>query len=119
MFIRRSLLWGITAHNNVEAGASSGGASHAPRCKQGKNRAPMNESRWRVELKAAATDKDVLNVARDYVALLAGEHLEDLPRDLRPGPLPNWEGVSEWALKLVQAGLSLAPNEAGVARPRE
>ncbi len=79
----------------------------------------MNESRWRVELKAAATDKDVLNVARDYVALLAGEHLEDLPRGLRPGPLSNCEEISEWALKLVQASLSLAPNEAGVAHLRD
>jgi hypothetical protein len=81
--------------------------------------APMKESRWRVELQAAATDKDVLNVARDYVALLAGENMDDLPRDLRPGPLAHCEEISEWALKLVQASLSLGPNEAGVARLRD
>ena len=33
--------------------------------------APMRAGRWRNELDATLTDKDVLNVARDYVAFLA------------------------------------------------
>jgi hypothetical protein len=80
--------------------------------------APMKESRWRIELKDAATDKDVLDVARLYVASLA-EQMDDLPRDLRPGPIANCEEISEWALKLVQASLSLGSEEAGVARLRD
>ncbi len=80
--------------------------------------APMKESRWRMELKAAFTDNDVLDVARLYVASLA-EHMDDLPRDLRPGPIANCGEISEWALKLVQANLSLYSHEAGVARLRE
>lgn len=76
--------------------------------------APFNESRWPDELHAAATDKDVLNVARNYVALLASEELQALPRDLKPGPLATCGDVADWALTLVQASLSLHPDESGV-----
>jgi hypothetical protein len=79
----------------------------------------MNEGRWRVELKAAATDEDVLNVSRDYVAFLTGEDMGELPRDLRPGSLSSCGEISEWALKLVQASLSLSADAAGVARLRD
>jgi hypothetical protein len=81
--------------------------------------APMKASRWRGELNAAATDKDVLNVARDYVAFLAGDELLSLPNDLKPGQLGSCEEISTWALTLVQASLTMNPAIAGTGLLRE
>jgi hypothetical protein len=65
----------------------------------------MRKSRWRGELEAATTDKDVLNVARDYVALLSREEFLSLPADCRPGKLTTCDDVVAAALKLVRENL--------------
>jgi hypothetical protein len=75
--------------------------------------APLRESRWRSELEAARTDKDVLNVARDYVALLGSSELHTLPNELKPIQITSCAEISDWALRLVQASLSLHPDVAG------
>lgn len=64
--------------------------------------APMRKSRWQSELEAATTSKDVLNVTRDYVALLTRDEVALLPRGCRPMNVETEKDVNEWALRLVQ-----------------
>jgi hypothetical protein len=100
--------------HSVIGAVSSCNPARFPQRQQGKNMAPFSESRWPGELKAAATDTDVLEVAREYVAFLAKGELEALPPDLKLGPLETCKDVAEWALKLVQSSLALRPDESGV-----
>jgi hypothetical protein len=79
----------------------------------------MQESRWRGELKAAASDEDVLDVARRYVASLAVGHIVPLPRELTPETIETCEEVAEWALKLVQASLTFGRDETAVQYLRD
>jgi hypothetical protein len=79
----------------------------------------MRSSRWRSELDATTTDKDVLNVARDYVAFLAGDEMKLLPNDLKPGQLGSCQEIANWALTLVQASLTINPEFAGTQLLRE
>jgi hypothetical protein len=62
----------------------------------------MRKSRWLAELEAASTEKDVVNTARDFVALLTRDEVALLPRGCRP-PSPNTsKDINEWAVRLVQ-----------------
>jgi hypothetical protein len=79
----------------------------------------MRAGRWRNELDATLNDKDVLNVARDYVAFLAADELLSLPNDLKPGQLESCAEIADWALRLVQASLSLNSEMAGTELLRE
>jgi hypothetical protein len=64
--------------------------------------APMRKSRWLAELDAAATEKDVVNSARDFVALLTRDEVALLPRGSRPTSPGNAKDVNEWAVRLVR-----------------
>jgi hypothetical protein len=64
--------------------------------------APMRKGRWHSELELAVTPKDVLNVARDYAALLTHDEIALLPRGCRPAAIETLEQINEWALRLVQ-----------------
>ena len=65
----------------------------------------MRKSRWRSELDAATTEKEVLNTAKDYVAFLARSELDQLPKDFKVGPLESCMDVTDLALRLVQASM--------------
>ena len=69
---------------------------------------PMRKARWREELDAAATEKDVINVVRDYVALLSRDDLRAMPEASRPGVIATAEEIAEWAVTLVREQLELA-----------
>jgi hypothetical protein len=73
----------------------------------------MSKERWREELAAAASEKDILNVVRDYVALLSRDELELLPGEARPGIIRTAEEISEWAVKLVRDQLAIIAASAG------
>ena len=81
--------------------------------------APMRKSRWRDELEAATTDKDVVNVARDFVALLAREELASLPKNCQPVSIETCEDIAQWALRLVQESLNYHSETAGIQLLRE
>lgn len=81
--------------------------------------APMRKSRWHSELEAATTDKDVLNVARDYVAMIAREEFLSIPVACRPGRIASCDDVMNAALKLVQESLKTATESEGVKVLRE
>jgi hypothetical protein len=68
--------------------------------------ARMFKSPWRSALEAAATEDDVVHVAREYVATLARERLHLLPQNCRPGPIETCADVAEWAMRLVQECLN-------------
>ena len=74
----------------------------------------MRETRWRGELDAAATEKDVLNVARDYVAFLARSEIELLPPGFKMGPLETCTDVGDLALRLVQASMRFESESEGL-----
>jgi hypothetical protein len=64
--------------------------------------APMHKDRWRAELDAATGEKDVVNVARDFIAFLSRAELATLRREVRPGPIDNGDDVAMWAVTLVR-----------------
>ena len=73
---------------------------------------PMRKARWREELDAAATEKDVIDVVHDYVALLSRDDLSAMPEASRPGMIATAEQVAEWAVTLVRGQLAhAAPGE--------
>ena len=74
----------------------------------------MKEIRWRSELDAATTEKDVLNVARDYVAFLARSEVELLPRGFKMGPLESCTDVGDLALRLVKASMHFESESEGL-----
>jgi hypothetical protein len=74
----------------------------------------MRKSRWRGELDAATTEKEVLNTARDYVAFLARGELAYLPKDFKLGPLDTCLDITDLALRLVQAGMHFESQSEGL-----
>lgn len=76
--------------------------------------APMRKSRWRSELDAATTEKDVLNIARDYVAFLARGELASLPSDFKLGPIDSCLDITELALRLVRESMNYDSESAGL-----
>jgi hypothetical protein len=69
--------------------------------------APMQKDRWRAELDAATGEKDVVNVARDFVAFLSRAELASLRREARPGPIDNGDDIALWAVTLVREQFSV------------
>jgi hypothetical protein len=56
---------------------------------------------WQSRLDEAATDDEVLDVAREYVARFTFEDLARLPDHCRPGPLDTREEISRYARVLL------------------
>jgi hypothetical protein len=79
----------------------------------------MRKERWREELAAAATEKDVINVVRDYVALLTSDDVAAMPGGSRPGLIATTEQIAEWAVKLVREQLALVAASEGVEVMRD
>ena len=53
------------------------------------------KSPWRTALESAATEDDVVRVARDYLATLTREQVGLLPQNCRPGPIETCADVAE------------------------
>lgn len=68
--------------------------------------APMHKDRWRTELDAATGEKDVVNVARDFVSFISRAELATLRREARPGPIDHGDDVAQWAVILVREQFS-------------
>ncbi len=83
------------------------------------NMAPMRKGRWQSELEAATTSKDVVNVARDYAALLTRDEIALLPRGCRPMNIETEKDVNEWALRLVQQCLVNHPDISAIGLLQE
>lgn len=81
--------------------------------------ARMRKSRWRSELDAATTEKDVLNTARDYVAFLARAELASLSGSFKVGPIESCVDVTELALRLVQESMNYDSASAGLRLLRD
>lgn len=75
---------------------------------------PMRKERWREELAAAASEKDVVNVVRDYIALLSHDELSTLPGNARPGLVRSGEDIAGWAVNLVRSQLASIAQSEGV-----
>jgi len=74
----------------------------------------MRKSRWRAELDAATTEKEVLNTAKDFVAFLARNELASLPKNFKLGPLDSCLDVTDLALRLVQASMHYESESEGL-----
>lgn len=74
----------------------------------------MQKERWREELAAAASEKDVVNVVRDYIALLSHDELSTLPGNARPGLVRSGEDIAGWAVNLVRSQLASIAQSEGV-----
>ena len=82
--------------------------------------APIATGRWQAELKAAQTDKDVLNVARDFLAMLAKDEIATLPTGCAPRRLDTCKDIAEEAVRLLQESLAHTGGESeGVKLLRE
>ena len=65
----------------------------------------MRKSRWRSELDAATSEKDILNTARDYVAFIARDELLTLPEGFKVGPIDSCLDITELALRIVKESM--------------
>jgi hypothetical protein len=79
----------------------------------------MRKERWREELAAASTEKDVINIVRDYVALLSSDDVAAMPGESRPGFIGTAEEIAEWAVTLVREQLALVAASEGVEVMRD
>jgi hypothetical protein len=66
----------------------------------------MRKNRWRAELDAATSNKEVLDLARDYLAFLSRDDFLSLPASCRLAPPLTVEDVAQYALQLLQESLS-------------
>ena len=80
---------------------------------------PMRKERWRQELDAATSEKDVLDVVRDYVALLTHDELELVPAGSRPNLVRTAEDLAGWAVNLVRTQLAMIAQSEGIEVMRE
>jgi hypothetical protein len=80
---------------------------------------PMRKERWREELAAAATESDVVNVVRDYVALLTHDEVSTIPGGSRPGLIRTGEEIAGWAVNLVRTQLAQIAESEGVQVMRD
>jgi hypothetical protein len=80
---------------------------------------PMRKERWRQELDAATTEHDVVNVVRDYVALLTNDEVSTLPGNVRPGVVKTGEDIAGWAVSLVRTQLAQIAETEGVQVMRD
>jgi hypothetical protein len=58
---------------------------------------------WQGCLNEAATEYDVVGVARDFLALLATEEIRELPLECRPGKIVDGDDIASYALTLSRA----------------
>ncbi|MGZ5037464.1 MAG: hypothetical protein ACXWG1_00850 [Usitatibacter sp.] len=79
----------------------------------------MRKDRWRAELDAATTEHEVVNVVRDYVALLTHDEVSSLPGNVRPGLVKTGEDIAGWAVSLVRTQLAQIAQTEGVQVMRE
>lgn len=64
--------------------------------------------RWLGRLTAASTDRDVVAIAREYLATWGPEELARLPMEALPGRMQDPEHIGEYAFRLTQAHLSFS-----------
>ncbi|HEV7799927.1 MAG TPA: hypothetical protein VGP15_02515, partial [Burkholderiales bacterium] len=60
---------------------------------------PMHPQRWTRELEEAASEQEVVYVARDYAAFLTRSEISRLPEACRPGMIRDAADISSWASK--------------------
>jgi hypothetical protein len=57
---------------------------------------------WQGRLEAATSREDVVDVARDFLALVTPEEVARMPVDCRPGKLVDGEDVANYAVMLAR-----------------
>ena len=80
---------------------------------------PMRKERWRQELTAATTEKAVIDVVRDYVALLTHDEVAGIPPGSRPGIVHTGEEIAGWAVNLVRNQLAMIAQSEGIEVMRD
>ena len=61
------------------------------------------DGHWRSAIDTAATERDLMSLARDYLAALPPAELAALPKDLKPRRLRSARDVSLLTFRLAQA----------------
>ena len=67
--------------------------------------APLGKDRWHADLEAAASDDEVLRIARQYLESISPRDMGSLPERLMPVTLQTCGQIADWALKLVRENL--------------
>lgn len=62
----------------------------------------LSQVGWHGLLNEAATEEDVIAIARDYLALWTWPEIARLPQALRPGKIVDSDDIAGYALALVQ-----------------
>ncbi len=65
----------------------------------------VRKSIWQADLEAAASDNEVLKVARGYLEGITPPEMGSLPERLVPVSLQTCAQIADWALKLVRENL--------------
>jgi len=66
----------------------------------------MRKTRWRADLDAAASNKEVLDLACDFLAFLSRDDFLSLPVSCRLPAPTSVEEISQYAFQLLQESLS-------------
>jgi hypothetical protein len=71
---------------------------------------------WQARLKEASTPQDVVDAARDFLALRTSQEMALLPEECRPGEIRDEDDLTRYALKLASSNPEPGSPEAGVVR---
>lgn len=74
--------------------------------------APMNRTRWLRDLEEATSERDVIGIARDYLAFLTRTENALLPLKYRPGPINDVSDIGIWLRSLRAARHEVAGSSA-------
>jgi hypothetical protein len=62
---------------------------------------------WRRHLLSVASEHEIVNLTREYIATWVPEDISLLPEECRPGRIVDGEDISQWAYALARAHTSL------------
>lgn len=71
----------------------------------------MRKTRWRADLDAATSNKEVLDLARDFLAFLSRDDFLSLPVSCRLPVPTSVEEIAQYALQLLRESLSFHADE--------
>ena len=74
---------------------------------------------WQRDLEDASTAVEVVQLARRYIAGMAGDAFAQLPEDCRPSFISSAEDVREWSVRLDDAYWKLRASAGNTAPVQE
>ena len=70
---------------------------------------------WKALLDDAETERDLVVLARDYLAMWTPQEIAELPVDCRPGPVRDGEDITYWAFEFTRRQIAATEDDPALA----